>query len=501
MVLEGHVLWIVIAVAVVFILQFGIFISTLSKLGVFRDIFAKKNSAYSVITKEDTNVIIGIASKHHNKLLSSIIDSINNYLSSNSQSTADFHLIKDMVERGCESSEEEINSQVPMPLYCGLMGTMFGILVGVGYLVLTDGLTQLIDAGAHGASGIEGIEALLEGVALAMITSIVGIIFTTIGSYVAKDAKKKVETDKNTFLSWMQAKLLPELSSDTVGALSKLTINLKDFNDTFSKNTKELKDILGTVKDTTDGQAKLLKQIENLNINRIAAINADAYEKLKSATGDVEKFGEYVSKLNGFIENVQTMSSRLGETNERTRMIEEMAAFFKQERANLDTMKGLIAKTIGEADEKLHEVAANFKTSSADQFKELTNHTAKQQENFKAAADEQLETMKTAISGQKSYVEKALQERIDTLNKLSTELEQIKPVKESLGKLEAATQEQNKKLDSLTHAIMRLAEVKSVPTGASTPVLLQDNKPKWPAIVGCSAVIICCLVVIISVLV
>ena len=505
MVLEGHVLWIVIAVAVVFILQFGIFISTISKLGVFRDIFAKRYSDYSVITQEETNEIIGIASKHQNKVLASIIQSINNYLSSNSQSTADFHLIKDIVERGCESAEDEINSQVPMPLYCGLMGTMFGILVGVGYLVLTDGLTQLISAGAGSAGGIEGIEALLEGVALAMITSIVGIIFTTIGSYVAKDAKIIVETGKNTFLSWMQAKLLPELSSDTVGALSKLTRNLKSFNETFSNNTKELKDVLGTVKDTTDGQAKLLKEIENLNINRIAAINAEAYEKLKNATGDVDKFGEYVKSLNDYIENVRILSYRLGDANDRTRLIEEMATFFKEERANLEAIKVLNAKTIGEADNKLNEVVSNFKESSTKQYDELTKHTAKQQEKFKNAADEQLGTMTAAIAEQKAYIEKALQQRIDDLNKLSLELEQIKPVKESLSKLENATQEQNRKIDSLTNAIMRLAEAKSTSSvttsSPSSPVVIRDNKPKWPAIVASSAVVVCCVVVIITVLV
>lgn len=500
--MEGHVLWIGIAIAVVFLLQLVIFISTLVKLSVFSNIFSKRDKDYSVIIDEDTVEITGIASTHKNKVLSSIIQSINNYLVSNSQSTADFHLIKDMVERGCESAEDEINSQVPMPLYCGLMGTMFGILVGVGYLVGTGALTQLIGDGQVG--GVEGIEALLGGVALAMITSIFGIVFTTIGSYVAKNSKKRVETDKNTFLSWMQAKLLPELSSDTVGALSKLTRNLKSFNETFSKNTTALKETLTLVQETTTGQAELLQIVRNLNINGIAAINMEVYEKLKNAADEVGKFGQYVNNINSYVANVQALSAKLDDANERTRMIEEMAAFFRQERGNLDTMRALITKTIGEADEKLAEVAANFKSSSANQFTELTKHTAKQQENFKAVADEQMEAMKTAISNQKTTIEQALQQRIDELNKLATEIEQIKPVKESLSKLENATQEQNRKLDALTHSIMRLAEAKSTApanTNSPAPVVISDNKPKWPVIVACSAVVVCCVVVIITVLV
>ena len=515
---EGHIIWIGAAIIVVFIFQLIIFISTLSKLHVFRRVFSNHDGDYSVIKKEDSDEITGIESSHKNKIFSSIIRSINNYLVSNSQSTADFHLIKDMVERDCESAEDEIDSQVPMPLYCGLMGTMFGILIGVGYLVGTGALAQLIgepgngtgafarfieeQGNAAGSSGVDGIQALLGGVALAMVTSIIGILFTTIGSYITKDAKRQVETNKNTFLSWMQAKSLPELSTDTASALNKLTRNLKSFNQTFSQNTQTLKETLQTVNETTQGQAELLETVRHLDITRIATANIDVYEKLKNASVEIGRFGEYVNNINAYIEKVQILSSKLDDADERTRMIEEMAAFFKQERANLDTMKALIAKTIGEADDKLSQVVTDFKKSATDQFSNLTTHTATQQEKFKSAVDAQGETMLKAIEDQKTVVETALQKRIDDLNKLSSELEQLKPVKESMGKLEAAAQEQNKKLDKLTQAILKLAETKSGIMAGSTVVgPIPERKPKWPIIVACTAVVICCIVVIIKVLI
>lgn len=502
--MEGHIIWIGVAIVVVFILQLSIFISTISKLRVFSRVFSSKDSDYSVIKKEDSEEITGIASKHKNKILSSIIQSINNYLVNNSQSTADFHLIKDMVERDCESAEDEINSQVPMPLYCGLMGTMFGILIGVGYLVGTGALGQLIgDSTEGGAAGIGGIQALLGGVALAMITSIIGIFFTTIGSYVAKDVKRQVETNKNTFLSWMQAKLLPELSTDTASALRKLTRNLKSFNETFSQNTSALKDTLSIVNETTQGQAELLETVRRLNITRIATANIEVYDKLKDATDEIGRFGEYVNNINAYVANVQALSSKLDDANERTRMIEEMANFFKQERGNLDTMKALIAKTIGEADEKLIQVATDFKTSATNQFSALKVHTATEQEKFKSAVSEQNSTMLKAIEDQKTVVETALQQRIEDLNKLSSELEQLKPVKESMSKLENAAQEQNKKLDRLIQAIYKLAEAKTSGIMTTSPVVgpVAENRPKWPMIVACSAVVVCCVVVIIKVLI
>jgi len=501
----GHILWITLAIIVVLVLQIFIFISTWSKLKVFRLVFAENDNAYSVNTSEDTSEIVGISSQHNNKIFSSIKHSINNYLLSNSQATADFHLIKDMVERDCESAEDEISAQVPMPLYCGLMGTMFGILIGVGYLVRTGSLALLIGSGAKAnvSGAVSGIEALLGGVALAMITSIIGIILTTIGSYIAKDAKREVETNKNKFLSWMQAKLLPELTSDTASALNKLTRNLLSFNNTFSQNTQALKATLSIVNQTTHGQAELLETVRNLNIKRLATANVEVYDKLKNAAEEVGKFGEYVNNINAYVANVQALSSKLDDANERTHMIEEMAAFFKQERANLETMKTLIAKTIGEADEKLIQAASDFKISTADQFTTLSTHTAAQQEKFKAVVEDQQETMLKAISDQKTALETALQQRMEDLHKLTSELELLKPVKDSMNKLEATTQEQNRKIDKLSEAIMKLAEVKAGAT-SSNPIIVEathDNRPKWPVAVACAAVVICSIVVIIKSLV
>ena len=61
---------------------------------------------------------------------------MNNYLDNNKSAVSDFHLMKDIVDRNCDAKEEEIQTQIPVPLYLGLIGTMSGILIGVGFLVL-----------------------------------------------------------------------------------------------------------------------------------------------------------------------------------------------------------------------------------------------------------------------------------------------------------------------------------------------------------------------------
>jgi hypothetical protein len=64
-----------------------------------------------------------------NPIFSTIKNSINNYVEANKGSVSDFYLIKDIVDRNCDAKEEEIQAQIPVPLYLGLVGTMAGILV------------------------------------------------------------------------------------------------------------------------------------------------------------------------------------------------------------------------------------------------------------------------------------------------------------------------------------------------------------------------------------
>ena len=70
---------------------------------------------------------------------------LNNYLIRNKGAASDYGLIKDVVERNCNSLEEEIETQTPWPLYFGLMGTMLGIIVGIGDIAINVGFDQFVE--------------------------------------------------------------------------------------------------------------------------------------------------------------------------------------------------------------------------------------------------------------------------------------------------------------------------------------------------------------------
>jgi len=411
-----------------------------------------------------------------NPLGQTIIAAINNYLLKNRNSSADFHLIKDIVDRNSDAAEEEIDTQIPVPLYCGLAGTMLGVIVGVGALCLSGELKSLTIMNATEAAnnGVGGIEALIGGVALAMISSLCGVVLTTWCSLQTKEAKKENEERKHNFLSWIQAELLPVLSTDAMSAINQMTANLADFNETFARNAQELNSALSIVSRTTKDQTRLFETLENLKIQKVATANIEVYDKLKNCTDEIGNIAECLKDSRRYLEKVEALSSKLDDADQRVRLIEEMARFFKEERANLDAINGVINKSMGEADNNLQQAAKELKDSISNEYSELGKHFAKERENFEKVADEQ---------------QAALEKRMDEIKSLTAELKNLSAVKSSMESLVKATESQNKKLDSLSAAISELALIKS---GADVSTASLFRIPRWVKItaVACAGIVV-----------
>ena len=229
----------------VIILQLYFFSKNLRRMNEYRNIFCEESS-WNIKWNEETGFVNGITGNGNN-VFTSIIDSINKYLGNNSGSVIDFQLLKDAVDRHSDSIEEDINTQTPVPLYCGLAGTMAGVILGLFPLIQTGALIYLLSGNIPSGMSkdtmdifaAKGINELLTGVAWAMIASICGILLTTLNSLMFKRNKLAEESGKNSFLALMQSSLLPELPSDTSDALNKLVKNLNRFNKDFAENTAQ----------------------------------------------------------------------------------------------------------------------------------------------------------------------------------------------------------------------------------------------------------------------
>ena len=431
-----------------------------------------------------------------NPTFKTIIESINVYLKKNKGNAIDYHLIKDIVDRNCDALEDEIQAQLPMPLYAGLAGTMSGVIVGVGYLWLSGGLKELLstdkteqvaNAVANTSdqaisSGANGIEAVLGGIALAMLASFIGIVLTTFGSWRAKSVKVQVEIGKQQFLSWLQQELLPKLKTGVDAEIERITDNIKESNASFAANTTKLNATLKDINQAISGMTGMLHSLEKLNVVQFASANIQVYEKLKNCTDELGKFAQYITSLDDFIAKIDMFSTKMGEADDRVRAIEEMGRYFRDERSNLEAMKGLISSSIGEADANLKNAVASFKDSATSNYTEMATHNEQQRQALEKAIDEQ-----------QKQLENKLKEKITQLDFISDELKKLAPIKDSVSKFESATKEQNRRIEDLAASIRELANAKSSGGNGGTGKIHFPGWAKWSLIIVSAIVGITCL--------
>lgn len=496
-----HYFIISIIISVIVIGQFSSFFNNKKKLLLFKNIFPDSQKKFQLI---QDNPLFEIRTEHKNEILNTIISSLNNYLINNKDAISDYHLIRDIVDRNCDAKEEEIHTQIPVPLYMGLAGTMLGILIGIGFLVITGGLNQLLNSG--NGSGTEGIETLLGSVALAMISSITGITLTTVGSHMTKNAKIDIEEGKNTFFSWVQAELLPNMSRDTSSALVQLTKNLLKFNNTFAQNTQELRGTLSHVNDSYQKQTELMQTISRLRITDIATANIEVYDKLKNSTNEIGVFAQYLQNANKYLSTIQSLYQKLDGYEKRTQVIENAGKFFtKNEKwlsehfdiANLE-VKAALQRFSENSKENLAKVQESLNGQILSYDKVMSLQQEKLRETLKITTEiitESITNTQQSFEKAISDQQKALQSKLQETTELVEELKNLTHIKEGIKDFKEATNKQTIRIDELAREIHALALIKA----EGGTIRQEISLPKWVKIFtisGISLFSVTCLIYI-----
>lgn len=406
-----------IIVLAIIAIQLFFFLSNRRRMRGFSHIFAVRHS-WEVIKDEKTGTVRGISGRG-NSTFGSIVESINIYLGHNRGSVIDFDLLKDAVDRHCDAVEDDINSQMPVPLYCGLAGTMAGVIIGLWALLGTDSISALMGAtttanvGQATNAAADGVNGLLTGVAWAMVSSICGIVLTTINSVGFKKRKLMEEGGKNAFLAWMQATLLPELPQDTSHVIKQLVGNLDNFNNSFSVNSRQLNDTLQRINESYRGQAEVLEKVNKLDIQKVSAANLVVLKELQNCTDKLEQFNRYLDRVHEFTDELQHFISTFHGESERLHVLEEIRDFFAR-------YKGEIARDTADADVALREALKAMKAASAEGIGEMS-----------AALTEQLQAYRT----DSQQLTSLLIEQLKEMPRLARDLDDIADVPAQIDKL------------------------------------------------------------------
>ena len=459
-----------IIVATIIVLQIFFFVKNVLRMREYKKIFAEENS-WSIAHNPETDFVSGIYGRG-NKVFESIKDSINKYLENNSGSVIDFSLLKDAVDRHCDSVENDINTLTPTPLYCGLAGTMAGVIVGLFSLLTTGSITALLSSGSGNfGTAAEGVNDLLAGVAWAMFASIIGISLTTIASLLFKRYKLQGESGKNTFLAWLQAKLLPELPSDTSDALNRLVKNLNKFNSTFAENTSSLRGALREVNESYRIQGDIIKAVHDMDVMKMAKANVRVLEELKECTDKLEQFNEYLDDIHGYTDAIHTFTTQFEHEANRLHVLEEIQQYFMRHKAE-------ITKDSADVDVALRDALRTLKETASQNTGELNSTLVQQAEEFKRIiADEKdsFERLNRELRSQFSA-------ELTQIPMLQKQLAEIAGIPAKLDKLIERMERSNSTLASqvsgtMTRTAKELTTVSS--KGESSPYAVPQMMPNW----------------------
>lgn len=384
-----------------------------------------------------------------NPIKQNIVNSINTYLIRNKGAVSDFNLIKDIVDRHIDSEDEEINNKLSIPLYLGLIGTMLGVIIGLMFL---PGISDIIGTG--GESNTDGIDSLLTGVKIAMIASAIGLGLTVYTSgYLYKGAKQKVEDLKNKFYTFVQSQLLPKLSANTASSLFSLQNNLLKFNDDFKSNMTGFNSILSDVHITLGSQVELIKELKKVDISTMAKANVTVLKELKHSVSEFEKFSQYMSNMNSFLQNINKLNFSVNEQLAMVGNISTIVESLKENAQNQIYLTSFLAEhfkvtqsreqafsdSIGKFDASINEMLENLKLTFAKRTQEFSDLDVQLSIGFKTMFEDIRKTTTKLFDDEKANIKE-----------IRTDVKQIKELKTEISKLANVVQDQARKIDNFS---------------------------------------------------
>lgn len=411
----------IIFVLVIILLQIILFVKTSILISKLKKVLSGNTSIGPTAVGNVT--VISCNATDKDDVSANIEKSINTYLRKNKGAVSDFNLIKDIVERNCDTLEAEISSQTPIPLYLGLMGTVAGIILGLFTITLSGGFSQIESV----------IEILMSDVAIAMVASFMGIGFTTLSLWKSKQCKVVVEANKNKFYTWVQTNLLPVISKSAASAITLLQQNLTRFNESFVETVGRLENKLGDVGDVYEAQIEILEKIEAIDVKKMAVANVKVLTALDGSMGSLDRFSKYMGSVTEYLTAVRELNGKLDEHLERTEMLGVVSDFYKKQMKEIELRQDAIKSAVLSVDDVMKSALENLRSNSEQGIRSLQEAFVGQMMVMQQMISKQTENLTSQMNQMPQFVQKL--EEISTipskLDKLIDRIEKSNAVLET----------------------------------------------------------------------
>lgn len=459
--------FLIIFVIAIIIIQLCLYVRTGNLISRLKKVLSGEFSP--IIDEENELTFIHYEDGDLDEVGRNIQSSINRYISKNKGAVSDFNLIKDIVERNCDTLEAEISSQTPLPLYLGLMGTVAGIILGLFTITVNGGFSQIDKV----------IEILMTDVAIAMIASFMGILLTTLSLWKSKQCKVTVESNKNAFYTWVQVNLLPVISRSATSAITLLQQNLTRFNNTFTGTVDRLEERLGDVGDLYASQIEILEKIEAIDVKKMAVANVKILSALDGSVSTLDRFSQYMTSVSDYLVAVRDLNSKLDEHLERTETLGVVSDFYKSQMNEISLRQDAIRSAVLGVDDVMKSALASLKESSENGVKMMQEMFVGQMDTIQKMVGEQTARLFSQINQMPQ-----LMQRFD-------EIAAIPPKIDSL--LEGIEKSNTNMVKELAKELKRMPVQSTVVEPSFTPAddTVRPDKPtKWMRMTAFGSIVI-----------
>ena len=401
--------------------------------------------------------LISLDKNVSNPLIIKVVDTINSYLLRNKGAVSDFNLIKDIVERNCDAVDEEINQQLPVPIYLGLMGTVLGIILGLWSINFDP------------QNFMASVTDLVESVKWAMGCSFMGLLLTTIlSAWFYRGAKAKLEEQKNELYTFIQIELLPQLSQDANSTILTMQSHLEKFNEGFSENVNSFDGIMNRILEVFDSQVELNEQLKDMDISQVASLNKNTLAELRKSMTEFEKFNQYLNLMNSFVkktaEVTDSVNDQLRRTDDIKNVVSSMEDNIENNRLVMVKLQDFLQKV--EAHNALITATAQLDDTLTDAIDQLKRHVQEEISAIQSHTAQASQDLDNLMQNERAHLDKL--KNLEDLGKLQQVVQSINAMKASFDSQNSAL---SKQIGTLAQAISGMKSNNNVTASIGMPPL------------------------------
>lgn len=285
--------------------------------------------------------------------LASLLHDINRYSLSNQGFSPDYHVVREMCESKANEFEEQLLAWIPAPLYLGIGGTMFGVLVSLGDLINTGiGLSSM---------------SFIQHLQLPIFGSIAGLISTIILSLYTAKLKKHSEEKRSELLREIQVKMLPVMAVSDESSNKLLARNLASFNRKTPEFIKELTNTSSELKNSIDSTSKVLDKVNAIKLDELIEKNAQAFKNLCNVLPDLEQIDRYFTSFSASTNALESYSKTLELHLKQGETLREVLSTLHKEAETNKQIRDFLNNHFQQAEDLIAVIDKQIRT-----FKEIT---------------------------------------------------------------------------------------------------------------------------------